>query len=260
MKDKLINAVIDHKNDISYICLNDKNEYSGWVADFGFDLPNGKRMMLDLKEEEHLFLLFVLASAWSRPGRWENAAFFVAYLAYQNYTKIELWKDPLWIKEIARNASDDIDQFVNGCNGLQSRIKVSFRSDYYNSILVLAHNWTSILLSLKESEAKQDYSIFIEHLSGIDGLGYGLKRMRIKIPLILRELRCQNIYKNISGTQCCVRDQRVIDAAIELGMKLPRGADMKSVLKASEIIYENFGDLYDIPLFAFKDVLVYMEV
>ena len=29
---------------------------------------------------------------------------------------------------------------------------------------------------------------------------------------------------------------------------------LKSVFKASEVIYNNFGDLYDIPLFAYEDL------
>ncbi len=254
MKERLIRTVIFHKDDIAYISLNSENKYNGWTSDFGFNLPNGKRMKLDLKNDEHLFLLFVLASAWSRPGRWENAAYFTAYLTYKGYYDYKLWLNDAWVKDIAQKAGRDIYKFVDGCEGLVSRIKVSFRSDYYDSVKVLANNWKKIMVSLKKSEEKQDYSEFIDYLSNIEGLGYGTKKMKIKIPLILRELRCQNVYKGIRGEVCCVRDKRVMDASKAIGLKLPIGYDMEPILKASEIIYENFGDLYDIPLFAYEDL------
>jgi len=100
MKQRLINAVFVHKNDIAYICLNNENKYSGWTSDFGFELPDGNRMKFDLKDEGQLFLLFVLASAWSRPGRWENAAFFTAYLAYNGYDDYKLWQNDAWVKKL----------------------------------------------------------------------------------------------------------------------------------------------------------------
>lgn len=131
--------------------------------------------------------------------------------------------------------------------GLVSRVKVSFRSDYYDSIKILASNWEEILSSLKQAEIKQDYSEFIYFLSEIEGLGYGTKKMKIKIALIMRELRCQDVYKGIKGELCCVRDKRVMDAAENIGLKLPKGYTMESIMQASRIIYNNFGDLYDIP-------------
>ncbi|MFO7815125.1 MAG: hypothetical protein R6V14_05250 [Halanaerobiales bacterium] len=78
--------------------------------------------------------------------------------------------------------------------------------------------------------------------------------MRIKIPLILRELRCQNIYKDIPGKYCCVPDARVKNAAQQLNIKLPYINSISNLLKASGVIYKHFGDLYDIPLFAYEDL------
>ena len=128
------------------------------------------------------------------------------------------------------------------------RKKIAFRKDIYNSVNKLALNWYDIKSKMKQADLLSNWQIFIDYLSGIEGLGAGNKKMRIKIPLILRELRCQNIYNNIDGKYCCVADERVRNAYKSLGKKLP-----VSYLKASEIIYNDFGDLYDIPPFAYYD-------
>lgn len=78
--------------------------------------------------------------------------------------------------------------------------------------------------------------------------------MRIKIPLILRELRCQSVFSNIPGELCCVPDERVKVTSKELGITIPNVTSINSLLKASKVIYDNFGDLYDIPLFAYEDI------
>lgn len=70
MIDKLINAVIKNKDKISYINLDENNTYKGWVYDFKIKLLNGENMKLDLSEENDLFLLFILASSWSKTGQW----------------------------------------------------------------------------------------------------------------------------------------------------------------------------------------------
>ena len=92
-------------------------------------------------------------------------------------------------------------------------------------------------------------------MKNINGLAGPSKKMSIKIPLILRELRCQNIYDNIPGEFCCVADKRVVDASKKIGIKLPYVTrTTNNLIKVSTIIYELFGDLYDIPLFAKEDL------
>lgn len=49
---------------------------------------------------------------------------------------------------------------------------------------------------------KKMYLTFIKFINNIEGLGAGNNRMRIKILLILRELRCQKIYSNTPGVLC----------------------------------------------------------
>ena len=55
-------------------------------------------------------------------------------------------------------------------------------------------------------------------------------------------------YPNIDGKYCCVPDERVKEAYKSMGEKMPQ-----DYLKASEFIYSDFKDLYDIPLFAYMD-------
>ena len=74
--------------------------------------------------------------------------------------------------------------------------------------------------------------------------------MKIKIPFILRELRCQKIYSNIDGEYYCVADERVRKAYKSLRKELPT-----NYLEASSKIYKDFGDLYDIPAFAYFDLI-----
>lgn len=254
MKDKLIKAVIANKTKIPYICLNENNEYVGWTADFRYKLPNGENMKLDLNIDEDLFLLFVLASAWSRSGYWENATFFAGYLKYKGMNDYKIWCDKEKLSTSVDIINKEKDEFVKGCTGIKPRKKVSFRKDYYSSVETIAINWLEIKQKLLTSHIENNYRIFIDYISELKGLGAGEKKMVIKIPLILRELRCQKIYYNIPGELCCVPDQRVKIASREIGIKIPYINSIDSLLKASKIIYDNFGDLYDIPLFAYEDI------
>lgn len=254
MKEQLIEAVINNQNRISYINLNEKNHYLGWTNDFNIELPDGSKMFLDLKLESDLFLLFALASSWSKTGQWENAAFFTTYLKTRKMTERDLWLNANFVKTEIDNRLFNADIIVKECSGVVPRKKVCFRKDLYASVSVLAKNWNAIKEKLNLADALNDYMIFIHYIATLDGLGAGQNRMRIKIPLILRELRCQAVYPNIPGELCCVPDERVKVTAKKIGIKLPHVNSIDTLFKASEIIYQHFGDLYDIPLFAYDDL------
>lgn len=254
MKYKLINAVINNKEKLSYINLNENNEYRGWTYDFNIAIDNRKNMSLDLSKEDDLFLLFVLASSWSKTGPWENAAFFTTYLKISQKDKIALWLDNDFVNDEINNSEQNAINTVKLCKGVVPRKKVSFRKDYYSSITVIAENWNDIKTKLQTSNKENNYRIFIDYISKLEGLGAGKNKMRIKIPLILRELRCQRVYDNIPGKYCCVPDERVRVSSKKIGIMLPHINSVDSLLKASKIIYDNFGNLYDIPLFAYEDV------
>ena len=211
-------------------------------------------MSLDLKTENDRFLLFALAVAWSRTGRWENAAYFVTYLKVYQKDFVEYWLDELNIVDEQINREQSVKNTLQEVTGLKSRIKVSFRNDTFDSIHVLAKHWSEIMEKLGISNDSGNYIPFMNYMREIKGLGVREKSMLIKIPLILRELRCQNIYDNIPGQLCCVPDERVKVACKELGIKLPLSNSLDGLIKASTKIYELFGDLYDLPLFAYNDI------
>ena len=254
MIDRLKEAVIENKGVIPYINLNDENKYKGWTHNFGIKLPNNEYMKLNLENEGDLFLLFVLASSWSKTGQWENAAFFTTYLKHNDKHKLGLWLDDDFINNEIQNRKKNASQFTSICSGVKPRRKVSFRKDYFSSVRKLLAEWDNIKKSLEQSELEGDYKIFINYISNVRGLGAGKNKMRIKIPLILRELRCQNVYSDISGKYCCVPDARVKKSAQQLKIKLPYINSISNLLKASGVIYKHFGDLYDIPLFAYEDL------
>jgi hypothetical protein len=254
MKQKLIDAVIKNKGRLSYVNLDEKNAYRGWTADFNIKVADKNNMNLDLNEETDLFLLFVLASSWSKTGPWENAAFFTTYLKANQKDNIKLWLDDNFVNDEISKSGQNANCTVRLCSGVIPRKKVSFRKDYYSSIAVIARNWAEIKSKLEVSTKENNYRIFINYISELEGLGAGQNKMRIKIPLILRELRCQKVYDNIPGELCCVPDERVKVSSKEIGIPLPHINSMDSLLKASKIIYDNFGDLYDIPLFAYEDI------
>ena len=252
--EKLIKAVIDNQNKIPYINLNELNAYTGWTADFHISVCGKESIRLNLEEEEDLFLLFVLASAWSKTGPWENAAYFTVYLKASNKDKVELWLDEAFVEEEKQKRKNAASEIVSQCTGVIPRKKISFRQDYYTSMVVLAKEWEHIKAQLYQAEKNKEYDTFIQYISSVSGLGAGRNKMRIKIPLILRELRCQNVFQHIPGKYCCVPDERVKVTCKELGIYLPAINSIKNILKASEIIYDHFGDLYDIPLFAYEDL------
>lgn len=72
------------------------------------------------------------------------------------------------------------------------------------------------------------------------------------------------IFVNIPGDLCCVPDARVIDAIkafqkssnFELSsvLKSYKPSTVEALITSSRAIYEVFGDLYDLPLFAAEDI------
>ncbi len=253
--EELIEKFLEHKDNLPYANISSENEYLGWVSDFNLTDKKDNIIKLNLKDNNDLFLLFVLAVVWSRPNRWENSAFFVSYLIIHKIDSVEYWANELnyTIEEEKREeAAIDI---LNQVKGIIPRTKISFRKDIYLSIHLLAKNWTDIIQKLNYSQKINDFGIFMDFIRNIKGLGFRQNRILIKIPLILRELRCQSIYSNISGEFCCVPDKRVYEAAKSLNIKIPVTNNLENLKKSSTKIYRLFGNLYDLPLFAYEDLI-----
>ena len=242
MLDKLRKLTINNELDLSYINLDKKGCYKGWVCDFRLKhKPTNQQLGLDLSKENDLFLLFVLASSWSKTGPWENALFFTSYLKV-NYDISKV------LRRETKIIPDKYEFVEEDYIGIKARKTVSFRKDFYDSVEVLIDNWDDIKKVLQISEKVSNWKVFIEYISHLNGLGTGNNNMKIKIPFVLRELRCQKTFSNIDGKYCCVADERVRVAYKSMKRKLPL-----DYLEASSKIYKDFGDLYDIPPFAHKD-------
>lgn len=252
--EELIDKFLKHKDDLPYANIGLENEYLGWVSDFNLADSRNNKIRLNLKDNNDLFLLFVLAVVWSRTGRWENSAFFVSYLKIHKIDSVEYWVNGLNYNVQEKKRVQAAIDISNQLKGIIPRGKISFRKDIYFSIHLLAKNWTSIIQKLNYSQKINDFGVFMDFIRNIKGLGFRQNRILIKIPLILRELRCQRIYSNISGEFCCVPDKRVYEAAKSLNIKISVTNNLESLKKSSAKIYRLFGDLYDLPLFAYADL------
>lgn len=246
--EKLKQFVFDNKTNscLPYINLTNDNQYAGWVnasGSNGVNLP----LKLNLMKEWDMFCLFVLASAWSRTGPWENAVYFVDVLrmTFNNTKNIDI-----------KTLRKDCDAFVQKHGHLledkgKIRKRLAFRTDLYPSLKVLCQNWNKIQQNIDKSSKSGVWEDFVRYIREIKGLGSGERKMNMKIALILRELRCQNVYNGIPGDLCCVADARVKEAYTnEIGY-LPNA--YPCFIRASRQIYKDFGDLYDIPAFAYND-------
>ena len=200
---------------------------------------------LDLTQENDLFVLFALAGAWSHTGAWENGAYFAAYLKNSSWTVKDWGKQDFCDRHVvlAKQWLDDLATKVK----IDARKKISFRVDFLDTIRHLSEKWNEINTKLSLAQQTSDWRSFADYMTTLKILDKeGKKGFRIKIPFILRELRCQGIYQNICGELCCVADDRVREVYKNRFLTpLP-----KNYLSASKEIYQDWGNLYDMPAFA----------
>lgn len=251
---ELIDKFLKHKDNLPYANIGHNNKYLGWVEDFHLVDAENNKIELNLKDKNDLFLLFILAVVWSRTGRWENSAFFVSYLKTNKKDTVDYWADKTNQNFEEENRKQTAIDSFNQLKGIVPRTKISFRKDIFASIHLLANIWPQVLQKLDESEKSNDFSTFMLFMRNIEGLAGNKRRMLIKIPLILRELRCQKIYSNISGEFCCVPDERVFKAGEQIKIKINKNGSLERLIENSTKIYRLFGDLYDLPLFAYEDL------
>lgn len=246
---------------LAYANLDEVGKYKGWVSEFSIPLLNGSSVKLDLRQERDLFLLFVLAVVWSRTGPWENAVYFVAWMKLSHKDVPAQWVDELFVARERNDSEASMRSTLAQCLNPRYRKQVSFRADLYASVHQLAQHWDRIKDEITLMVETGRYVEFFNYMRSIKGLGVGQKSMLIKIPLILRELRCQ-LYPSIPGELCCVPDARVYEALSEMAhtygqvIHVPRHwGNVNGLIRASSKIYQLFGDLYDLPLFAYPDIV-----
>ncbi|SFD87059.1 hypothetical protein [Thermophagus xiamenensis] len=253
---RLVENFLKHSEKLPYVNIGKNNEYLGWVKDFNLRDSEGRKIFLDLAKEDDLFLLFVLVLGWSRTGPWENAVNLVSYLKINGKDKPSYWlEESNYLSEINLRQQSAELIYSQLQYEIEPRYKISFRKDTFRSIHVLATKWDAIINKLEISKLRSDYTIFMTYLRSVRGLGkLPNEKILKKIPLILRELRCQRIFKNIPGELCCVADRRVLGAAQSLGIQLVNPSNLSNLIECSTKIYKLMGDLYDLPLFAYKDL------
>lgn len=261
------------KKSLPYAKESKSGGYGGWTTDFNIRVKTkpSEIIGLDLHKESDLFLLFVLASAWSRSGHWEDPAFFVSYLKgiknINSMAKVKAYVDSLptnatQAKTLSNSIYNEYKKFDYNPSAWREPKRI--RIDLFQSVKILYSKWNSIKAHLKVSSESGDYKTFMVYLRSIKGLGSYNKKMVIKIPLILRELRIQNVYNNIPGEYCCVPDMRVKEIAMQIDELKALNFSFYSqkdedvvdkLIETSSTIYKYFGDWYDIVLFAYPDLI-----
>ena len=268
--EKLKNCVIEGKLETAVPIKIKNGKYLGWVSDFGFSL-DGEKFFLDLNNWNDVFLLFALSIAWSKNSRWENAALFVAYLRYYSKDTPDYWLKEENVQKEIKNARKSRKEILKKVENFNYRSYPAFSKDIFSPMKTLSENWNEIketlehLKFLKNVKLKDAISFALK-LRNIPNLAPGGKRLLVKIPLIMRELRCQEVI-NFPGEVCCVIDSRVKEAikelfgsefnalrvspAIKRTLSEINDSSFRSVFRKSERVYSLFGDLYDIPLFLY---------
>ena len=248
--------------------------YGGWVSDLKtYDQTKGKRKLsLDLTKENDLFLLFVLASCWSRTSKYEQSVYFTVYLKEEGKDSPSYWTLSNFIREKGNCAS--IRRYIQNNYYKFTGRAITINENYFDSAYGIAKYWNGIKDKLSDVEnGKASWKDFMIHMNGLSGLAVGCgfdkhgnlrlpggndKKMCIKIPLILRELRIQGVSTTIPGEYCCVPDARVCDTAKHaiIGLKgLDKHYTIDDLITASTKIYNEFNVWYDIPLFAYDDLV-----
>lgn len=242
--------------------------YRGWVTDFGYSLDGETAFGLDLRREDHCWALFVLAVGWSYTGPWENSAAFVGVLA-----ELDLLRHERWVAEgvdcVLRRARAHLHRRLESGRGRKfpypwrpgfgdaGRRRVFFPSHWKAGLVRAVEVWPRVRERLRQAttedfEGEAFVRAFLEdpELAGLTALPtMPNRRMRVKVPLLLRELRAQGLSR-VPATFCVIPDSRVKTMRDTLG--LPNGGgDAESFLREMKRIGEAYGNLYDMPLFAF---------
>lgn len=228
--------------------------YCGWVSNFHGATYDGQSVGWDLNTPEDRFALYCLASAWSRSGRWEGPVRLALAMSIEDGE----FRDPrFWAKEDAGRLNEALTDLIDRGGRLaaiRDARNASARIDCAASFKVIGEQFDFIEETVERLRLGMDGPAeTVKRLRSVSGTGYGDRTWRIKIPLILRELRCAG-WTEIPNSCCCVPDARVTNAYNRLGERLPT-----DLLRASAQIADDFGDLYDLPPFFAPDLEVRME-
>jgi hypothetical protein len=245
-------------------------KYGGWFNAFPviFNKETNENFQFNFRNEKDIIVLIFLATIWNIPNyKWENAVGLVGVLYNKNMLNIKEWDSRNFIdnldKKLLENDMNNLDSNLymrgrlyikSGADGVFERLyKISSAYDYLKDILKI----DDILKGNKPQIGRTIFYKFDNEKLKIDSKGRNYKiikkpLLRVKVPLILRELKCAGAI-DIEDKYCCVPDTRVRKMMIIIGYPQEDGLDIDSVIKNSEIINKYFGSYYDLPLFDFAD-------
>jgi hypothetical protein len=258
--------------------------YKGWFIsfkDYAFkiDKESEEYFNFDFSKEKDIIALIFLATIWNMPpylvGGWENAIGIIAVVYNKNLLDINKWSSQGFIESVNENGfKDKFTQAMNSIdtlkpNILYSRGKLSLKwgeEGIFQRLHIIAKEYSFLRETLQIDEILKDnvpkldekvFSIYDNPRLKIDAKGNNntvVKKslLEVKIPLILRELKCYNKI-DISGEYCCVPDSRVKKMMKIIGYKPHPGDDIDHIIKNSKTIYKYFGPFYDLPLFDFYE-------
>ncbi len=241
--------------------------YGGWFKAFPvrFNKQTDEPFQFDFKNEKDIVALIFLATLWNIDRyKWENAVGLVGVLYNENMLNIKEWSSRSFIdkldKKLVENQMNNLDLdkrnrlFIkNGADGVFERLYIiSSAYDYLYNILKIE----DILKGNKPQIDRTIFNKFDNEKLKIDSKGRNGKikklLLKVKIPLILRELKCAGAIE-IDDKYCCVPDTRVREIMAIIGYPQKDNLYINSVIKNSEIISKYFGTYYDLPLFDFYD-------
>jgi len=266
----------DNLKTISKLIINktypNSDSYKGWFEEYPlkFDKEDKEDFNFDFSKEKDIMALIFLATIWNMPNyRWENAVGLVAVLYKKNLLDVGKWISQGFIESL--NKAELVLEMNNlGSNNcfLYENGRLFIKDGKYGifqrlHIVAKEYDFLKETLQidgiLKGNNPQLDYNIFPRFDN--PRLMIEVKRknnkivktpiLRVKVPLILRELKCYNKI-DISGEYCCVPDSKVKQMMKTIGYDPYLDSDTSSVIHNSKIIYKYFGLHYDLPLFDFS--------
>ena len=238
--------------------------YDGWFNAFPFKLnkEDDANFNLDFGTDKGMLALIFLATMWNMGNySWENAIGVIGVLYKRDLLNVNDWCSKDFInsldEESLKNEMNDFDldkrkslYIKSGKLGVFERLhKIACEYDYLKDILKI----DDILLN-KNPKLNSDifYKMDDDRLKVISGLSRKMPLLRVKVPLILRELKCAGKI-DVDDNLCSVPDSRVKEMMHIIGYKYHVDGGIDSVLKNSKIINQYYESYYDLPLFDYYD-------
>jgi len=200
--------------------------------------------------------------------RWENAVGIVAILYKKNLLDVKKWSSQDFIEYL--NKYDLVREmnnlgFTYLCDRGNLYIKTG-KDGVFQRLHTIAKEYDFVTETLQIDEIlkgnvpKLNQNVFPRFdnprlMIEVKGRNNKIVKnpiLRVKVPLILRELKCYNKIE-ISGEYCCVPDTKVKQMMKTIGYGPCLDYDIGSVIHNSKIIYNYFGLHYDLLLFDFSD-------